>query len=77
LIVIVLGQEAGFDQFVTAIEVRLRVVQRGDVALRLRLGLVERRAIVALVDLVDQLALLHIGAIGNRLRLDVAGNLGL
>jgi len=41
LIVVVLGKETSFDQFVAAVEVRASVTRAPARALRLRLGLVE------------------------------------
>jgi len=77
LIVVVLGEEAGLDQLVAAVEVRTRIPERRDVALRLRLGLVEGGPVVALIDLVEEFVALHVGAVGRRLRLDVSSDFGL
>src|ERR1700692_405719 len=77
LVVIVPGEKTSFDQFVATIEVRPRITQGGDVTLRLRLCLIERGPVIAVIDLVEKIALLHISAVRSRLRLDVPGNLGL
>ena len=70
----VLGDEAALGQFLAAIEIGLRIVERRGVALRLRFGLVERRLQVARIDLVEEVAALDVGAVGGELGLDVAGH---
>jgi hypothetical protein len=77
LIIVVLCEESGLDEFVAAAEVCAGVFPRRDVALGLRLGLVERGPVVAVVDFVEKIAFCNIGAVGCRLGLDVARDLGL
>ena len=74
--IVVLGEEAGLHQLVAAVEVRTRIVERGDVALRLRLGLVESGLVIAVVDLVEQ-SPPFTSAPSAVAALDVAGDLGL
>ncbi len=77
LVVHVLGECAALHQIAAAAKAGLGIVERGDVALHLRLCLIERRLVVARVDPVQKVALLHVRAVGCDLLEEIAGDLGL
>src|SRR3981081_4720126 len=70
-------EDAIFGKRRPAVEIGVRIVKSGRVALRLRLRLIQRGLEVARIDRVKQIAFLDVGAIRDVLLSDIAGHLGL